>query len=89
MVKDPKKLVYIAGKIIDFNKQQKGKGHPLDFTTCIKLARQQILQIFPIALALVKTVSTSEKSLNEIRQIIYSLCQIKETTEKVYNNINL
>ena len=87
--KKSEKLVYIAGKIIDFNKQQRGKGHPFDFTTCIKLARQQILQIFPLAFVLVKAVSTSEKSLNEIRQIIYSLCQIKETTEKVYNNINL
>ena len=89
MVKNLKKLVYIAGKIIYFNKQQKSKGHPLDFTTCIKLTRQQMLQIFSIALALVKAVRTSEKWLNEIRQIIYSLCQIKETTEKVYNNINL
>ena len=78
---------YLGVSLINLRNSIDGKRS--DFTTCIKLVRQQMLQIFPIALALVKTVSTSEKSLNEIRQIIYSSCQIKETTEKVYNNINL
>ena len=41
----------------------------------------------PIALAQVKTSNTSEKLLNEIRQIIYFLYLEKEATKKVYNNI--
>ena len=46
-----------------------------------------MLQRLPIALAQVKAGSTSEDLLNEIKQIIYSLYQAKEITEKVYSNI--
>ena len=41
----------------------------------------------PIALAHVKAGNSSENFLNEIRQIVYSLYQSKETTKKVYNKI--
>ena len=34
-----------------------------------------------------KASNTSENLLNEIRQIIYSLYQIKEITKKVHGNI--
>ena len=51
------------------------------------LSPKQILQRLPIALAQVKAGNNSESLLNEIRQIIYSLYQSKQTTEKVYNNI--
>ena len=40
-----------------------------------------------IALAQVKTANNSESLLNGIRQIVYSLYQSKQITEKVYNNI--
>ena len=46
-----------------------------------------MLQVLPTALVEVKTGNTSEELLYEIRQIIYSLYQVKETTTKVYNNI--
>ena len=46
-----------------------------------------MLQKLPIALAQVKAGNNSESLLNEIRQIIYSLYQLKEITKKVYNNI--
>ena len=46
-----------------------------------------MLQRLPIALAQVKAGNTSENLLNEIRQIIYSLYQEKEITQKVYHNI--
>ena len=46
-----------------------------------------MLQKLPIALVQVKAGNNSEKLLNEIRQIVYSLYQSKEITEKVYNNI--
>ena len=46
-----------------------------------------MLQRLSIALAQIKTGNSSEDLLNEIRQIVYSLCQSKEITKKVYNNI--
>ena len=51
------------------------------------LAPKQLLQRLPIALAQVKAGNNSEVLINEIRQIVYSLYQSKEITEKVYNNI--
>ena len=46
-----------------------------------------MLQSLPIALAQVKAGNTSQNLLNNIRKIMYSLCQEKEITKKVYNNI--
>ena len=46
-----------------------------------------MLQRLSIALAQVKAGNNSENLLNEIRQIVYSLYQSKETTKKVYNNL--
>ena len=51
------------------------------------LTPKQMFQRLPIALAQVKAGNNSEKLLNEIRQIIYSLYQAKEITEKIYNNL--
>ena len=46
-----------------------------------------MLQKLPIALAQVKAGNNSERLLNEIRQIVYSLYQSKQITKGVYNNI--
>ena len=46
-----------------------------------------MLQRLPIALAQVKAGNNSENLLSEIRQIIYSLYQVKEIIKKVYNNL--
>ena len=46
-----------------------------------------MLQRLPIALAQIKTSNNLESLLNEIRQIVYSLYQLKKITKKVYNNI--
>ena len=52
------------------------------------LTPKQMLQRLPIALAQIKASNYSKSLLNEIRQIVYSLCQAKEITKKVtYNNI--
>ena len=51
------------------------------------LTLKQMLQRLPIALAQVKAGNNSENLLNEIKQIVYSLYQSKETTKKVYNNL--
>ena len=46
-----------------------------------------MLQRLPIALAQLKAGNNSQISLNEIRQIVYSMYQSKQITKKVYNNI--
>ena len=51
------------------------------------LTPKQMLQRLSIALAQVKAGNNSESLLSEIRQIVYSLYQSKEITNKVYNNI--
>ena len=45
-----------------------------------------MLQRLPKALAQVKAGNNSESFLKEIRQIVYSLHQSKQITEKVYIN---
>ena len=50
---NPNKIVDIVEKILDFNKQQKGKGIKI-------LTTKQMLQRLPIALAQVKAGHTSE-----------------------------
>ena len=62
---NPKKVVDIVEKTLDFNKQQKGKGIKI-------LTLKQMLQRLPTALAQVKAANTSEILLNEIMQIMYS-----------------
>ena len=46
------------------------------------LTHKQMLQRLPIALAQVKAGNNSESLLNEIRKIVYSLYQSKQTTKK-------
>ena len=51
------------------------------------LTPKQMFQRLAIALAEVEADNNSESLLNEIRQIVYSFYQSKQTTKKVYNNI--
>ena len=61
-------------------KETQGKG--------LKISTpKQMFQRLPIALAQAKAGNTSEKLLNEIKQIVYSFYRAKEITRKVYNNI--
>ena len=46
-----------------------------------------MLQWLRIALAQIKKGHNIENSLNEIREIIYSLYQSNEITKKIYSNI--
>ena len=46
-----------------------------------------MLQRLPITLTQWKESNSSENLLNEICQIVYSLCQAKKLLKKVYNNI--
>ena len=61
--KNLKRVVNVIEKILDFNKQQKGKGIKI-------LTPKQMLQRLPIARAQVKAGSISENLLNEIHQMI-------------------
>ena len=63
-------------------KQNETKGKGLKILT-----PKQMLQRLPISLAQVKAGNNSESVLNEIRQIVYSLYQLKQITKKVFNNI--
>ena len=46
-----------------------------------------MLQRLPIALAQVNAGNNSERLLNEIWQIVYSLYQSEKINKKVYNNL--
>ena len=63
-------------------KQDETKGTGLKILT-----PKQMLQRLTMALAQAKAGKNSESLLNEIRKIVYSLYQSKQTTKKVYNNI--
>ena len=72
----------------NYSKMVFDAGYKAKHGTRLKtLTAKQMLQRLPIALAQVKGDNNSEGLLNEIRQIVYSLYQPKEITEKVYNNI--
>ena len=61
---NPKKVLNIAEKILNFNEQQKSKGLKM-------LTPKHLLQRLPIALALIKADNTSKNLLNKVRQVIY------------------
>ena len=60
---------------------------PRKESKCKEAGPKEMLQRFLISLAQVKAGNTSENLLNEIGQIIYSLCWAKEITKREYNNI--
>ena len=65
----------------------KGKQNETKGTGLKILRPKPMVQRLPTALAQVKAGNNSGNLLNEIRKIIYSLYQSKETTKKVYNNL--
>ena len=63
-------------------KQNETKGKGLKILTT-----KQMLQRLAKSLAQLKPGNNSERVLNEIRQIAYSLYQSKQITKNLYNNI--
>ena len=53
-----------------------------------RLSPKQMLEALPTALAQVKVGNPSENLLNKIRQIIYYLYHVKETTKNLYHIMN-
>ena len=49
-------------------------------------SKQKLLRM-PITLAQVKAVNTSQNSLNEVCEIIYSSYRAKGITKKIYKNV--
>ena len=78
-MKIQKSIINIVKRIINFNKEQKGRGLKI-------LTLKQMPQWLPIALAQVKAGNNSQHLLNQIRQIVYSLHQSKQNTKRVFNN---
>ena len=72
----------IRSEAIYKTKHDKKEGKGLKILT-----PKQMLQRLPIAPAQVKAGNNSESLLNEIRQIVYSLYQLKQITKNVYNHI--
>ena len=78
----------IAKLFNDYAKIRSEPKHKSKYGKGLKiLSPKQMLQRLTIALALVKAGNNSESLLNEIRQIVYSLYHLKETTKIVYSNI--
>ena len=79
LIKNPNKIIGIVEKILDLN-QEKRRGLKI-------LTPMQMLQTLPVALAQVKAGNASENLLNEIYQIIQSLCRAEEISKIVHNSI--
>ena len=95
MIKKNKKNVLNTAENLYYSRELvisafKSEFFPLKSTTGTGLkilTPKQMLQRLPIALAQVKAGNNSESLLNEIRKIVYSLCQSNQITKEVYNNI--
>ena len=75
-IEENERIINIVERILCFNQlNQEEKG--LKFLT-----PNQMLSRLPISLAQLKAGNNSEKVKNEIRKILYSLCQSKKLTKK-------
>ena len=71
----------VVEKVLEFNKQnQLGQGLKIP-------TPDQMLSRLPITLAKLKAGNNSQKLINEIRQLLYSLYRSKKLTQKIYNNL--
>ena len=70
----PNEMVDIVQNILEFNRQQEGRGLKI-------LTPSQMLSRLPISLAQLKAGNNSEKLKNEIRQILHSLYKSKKLTK--------
>ena len=79
-IEKPSEIIDIVEKILEFNKQnQQGQGLKI-------LTPDQMLSRLPITLAQLKAGNNSQKLINEIRQLLYSLYRSKKLTKTIYNN---
>ena len=80
-IEKPNEIIDIFEEIREFNKKnQQGKGLKI-------LTPDQMLSRLPITLAQLKAGNNSQKLINEIRQLLYSLYRSKKLTKKIYNHL--
>ena len=77
---DPEQLVNLVEMILEFNRQQQGKGLKM-------LTSNQMFSRLPITLAQLKAGNNYEKIKNEIRQLLYSLYRSKKLTKQLYKSL--
>ena len=78
-IEKPNEIIDIVEKILEFNKQnQSGQGLKI-------LTPDQMLSRLPITLAQLKAGNNSQKLINEITQLLYSMYHQKNL-KTVYNN---
>ena len=77
---DPEQLVNLVEMILEFNRQQQGKGLKM-------LTSNQMFSRLPITLAQLKAGNNYEKLKNEIRQLLYSLYRSKKLTKQLYKSL--
>ena len=75
----PKEMVDIVQNLLEFNRQQEGRGLKI-------LTPSQMLSRLPISLAQLKAGNNSEKLKNEIRQILHSFYKSKKLTKNIYKS---
>ena len=73
---DPEQLVNLVEMILEFNRQQQGKGLKM-------LTSNQMFSRLPITLAQLKAGNNYEK----LRQLLYCLCRSKKLTKTIYNHL--
>ena len=80
-IEKPNEIINIVEEILEFNKQnQQGQGLKI-------LTPDQMLSRLPITLAQLKAGNNSQKLINEIRQLLYSLYRSKKLTKTIYNHM--
>ena len=77
----PNEIIDTVEDILEFNKQsQQEQGLKI-------LTPDQKLNRLPITLAQLKAGNNSQKLINEIRQLLYSLYRSKKLTKTIYNHL--
>ena len=85
-IEQPDKIIHVVEKIVDFNERyQEGQGLKI-------LTLNQMLSRLPVSLAQLKSRNSSKKKktnklINEMRQLLYTLHRSKKLTETIYNSL--
>ena len=78
-----KKILKTVNPILDFNlNKRKERGQGLKILT-----PNQMLSRLPLSLTQLEAVNNSEKLINEIRQLFYSLYRSKKLTKNIYKTL--
>ena len=80
-IEENEKIIDIVERLPELNNEnQLGEGLKI-------LTPDQMLSRLPIILAQLKTENNSQKLINEMRQLLYSLYLSKKLTKTIYNHL--